>query len=129
MSVTASATKFDAVKRLTWATMKLITVCRSERVRSIVGDEDLKLASPAIQRHAPRFKRHQQRPPRCVDSKHDLNKSDRFENSSNKVTAIADLRTNAFSNCTKQHCAFKLFLGATCYSSALDAEAFRSSHG
>jgi hypothetical protein len=32
----------------------------------------------AIQRHAPRFKRHQQRPHRCVDSKHDLNKSDRF---------------------------------------------------
>jgi hypothetical protein len=28
MSVTASATKFDEVKRLTWATMKLITVCR-----------------------------------------------------------------------------------------------------
>jgi hypothetical protein len=33
MSVTASATKFDAVKRLTWATMKFITVCRSVRVR------------------------------------------------------------------------------------------------
>jgi hypothetical protein len=42
MSVTASATKFDAVKQLTWATTKLITVCRSVRVRSIVGDEDLK---------------------------------------------------------------------------------------
>jgi hypothetical protein len=45
MSVTASATKFDAVKRLTWATMKLITVCRSVRVR-VDRDEDLKLASP-----------------------------------------------------------------------------------
>jgi hypothetical protein len=67
---------FDTVKRLTWATMKLIPVCCSVRVRSI--------GVAAIQRHASRFKRHQQRPNRCVDSKHDDNKQTALANSSNK---------------------------------------------
>jgi hypothetical protein len=88
MSVTASATKFDTVKRLTWATMKLITVCRSVRVRSIVGDEQIEVGVAAIQSHAPRFKSHQQRPHLCVDSKlDDNNKQTALANSSNKVKA------------------------------------------
>jgi hypothetical protein len=61
--------------------MKLITVCRSVRVR-VDRDKDLKLASRRIQSHAPRFKRHQQRPHLCVDSKHDDNKQTALANSS-----------------------------------------------
>jgi hypothetical protein len=47
----------------------------------------LEVGVAAIQRHAPRFKRHQQRPHRCVDSKHDDNKQTALANSSNKVKA------------------------------------------
>jgi hypothetical protein len=47
----------------------------------------LEVGVAAIQRHAPRFKRHQQRPHRCVDSKHDDNKQTALANSSNKVNA------------------------------------------
>jgi hypothetical protein len=78
-----------------------------------------------IQRHAPRFKRHQQRPHLCVDSKHDNNnKQTALANSSTKVNASPTCARTPLSNCTNQHCSFKLFLGATCYSFALDAEAF-----
>jgi hypothetical protein len=57
----------------------------------------------------------------------DNNKQTALANSSNKVKAMHASPTCSrmpLSNCTNQHGAFKLFLGGTCYSSALDAEAF-----
>jgi hypothetical protein len=83
MSVTASAKKFDAVKRLTWATMKLITVrCRSSR-------------------RVPRFTRRENviNNGRIVASTRNIDdnkKQTALANSSDKVkarTRVADLRT------------------------------------
>jgi hypothetical protein len=57
----------------------------------------------------------------------DNNKQTALANSSNKVKAMHASPTCSrmpLSNCTNQHGAFKLFFGGTCYSTALDAEAF-----
>jgi hypothetical protein len=127
MSVTASATKFDAVKRLTWATMKLITVCRSVRVR-VDRDEDLKFASPPF--NVTRRDSNVINNGRIFASTRNIddNKQTTLANSSNKVKATHRVSPTCartpLSNCTSQHCAFKLLPGATCYSFALDAEAF-----
>jgi hypothetical protein len=129
MSVTASATEFDALKRLTWATMnssQFVSRCAFE---SIVGDEQMKLASPPF--NVTRRDSNVINNGRIVASTRNIddnNKQTALANSSSKVKAthIASptCARTPLSNCTNQHCAFKLFLSATCYSSALDAEAF-----
>jgi hypothetical protein len=133
MSVTASATKFDAVKRLTWATMKLITVCRSVRVQSIVGVGDFVVGVAAIQSNAPRFKRHQQRPHLCVDSKHDDNNKQtalaKFEQQGEGHARVADLRTNAALKLNESTLLFETISRCNVLFICTRRRSFRSSHG
>jgi hypothetical protein len=110
---------------------ELITVCRSVRVR-VDRDKDLKLASPPF--NVTRRDSNVINNGRIVASTRNIddnNKQTALANSSDKVKAThasPNCARAPLSNCTNQHCAFKLFLSATCYSSALDAEAFVPTH-
>jgi hypothetical protein len=105
---------------------ELITVCLSVRIR-VDRDEDLKLASPPF--NVTRRDSNVINNGRIVASTRNMTSTSQtaLENSSNKLQAThasPNCARTPLSNCTNQHCSFKLLLGATCYSSALDADAF-----